>query len=77
MFFMESEMLKMNEVRRVWVGLARKSSWSWGVRIRRVGWVKVMSSMDGGGGSVGVVGADVEDFRADASLPRGVRRGRV
>jgi len=34
-----------------------------------------MSSMDGGGGSGGVVGTDVEDFRAGAGLRRGVMRG--
>lgn len=57
----ESDRVKMKETMRVYVGEARKSSWSCGDRIRRVGWVNAMSCSDGGVGKGGVSGAGVED----------------
>lgn len=57
----ESERVKMKETMRVYVGEARKSSWSCGDRIRRVGCVNFMSFSDGGEGNGGVFGAGVDD----------------
>ncbi len=52
----DSERPKMNERMRLYVGEDRKSWWSLGERILRVGMVKVRVAGSGGGGASGVSG---------------------
>lgn len=69
----ESVMEKMKEVMRVYVGEARKSSWSFGERIRRVGCWKVM--LGGTGGNEGVSGAGLVGRGVELVFRRGVSFG--
>lgn len=71
----ESEMPNTKARMRVYVGEERKTSWSFGERIRRVGCVKEMLSSDGGGGSGGVSGGGSEGGAGAFCLVRGTRRG--
>ena len=71
-----SAMPKMKASTSVHVPLCRKSSWSWGLRMRRDGWTYVCCARFGGAGSEGVGGGGAEGgSRVVGARLRGISLG--